>query len=933
MSQKTVCHTILFDKLLPENDHATLGSHIEPVPRLFANNMHVANSILNFEGEPFFPEPQVGPQGFKGRAARCGHTGFQGKEGCCGRMGCRGRRGFDGEQGPPGCVPGPKGKRGKKGPQGCRGEIGHRGFRGGGMDHQGPQGFGGNFGPKGLPSSVIGQQGPEGPDGEVGMNGLRGTQGITGIEGEPGEDGVDGPTGKQGKIGPLGPRGPQGITQTGTQGPMGKGPGPMGLRGEPGLQGLPGVTGPQGLPGSDERHDGDTGMQGFVGEDGKNGIAGPQGVAGAQGVNNTTPGPQGSMGNVGFDNDFPSQGPPGDSGAAGPNGAQGAKGADGGATGPEGEVGFQGGTIISQGPMGLEGPPGEQSEDVGPEGEMGPQSAGLIGFQGLPGPDSFGPQGAQGTDIFFGLNPTPTLISSQLYIHTTTGDFLEDGKASNMTWDLIADDQKVSGGEILNGTLSDDVKCIACVRSTGGGNPSVFISSNQGFSFTGLAPLGGAPWTRIACSSADGGQTILVGSNPGQLWVSKTVNGVRQNLTPHGIVANWPSVCLSASGAVGYACVNGGLVYVSRDGGDTWLPAVGPPSLLYFQVVCDVTGQYAMACTGSRIYYTNDTGASWTQIAQTPGDIAGPIVNIYLAPDATLALAFNGAAVSRRTTSFVLGGWVNNISGFSDEALSYDHSKQLLIINGFNGSNYRQSSKPTGSAIIGSINTPMKVPLHMNTQGLNAVIASQQPFNQLFLGSAGAGNATVFNSLVSSSVLTSFAHLLGLTPPFAPSLLTATDSILEAFGKLVSFQNLGMSASSIQGKVCNVVCQQSVASAVSFDTGFGDNFVFDAGTVGWDMDLETGELSYVGLSPAKVDMRYALSAKSDTSTSDFYFKIGQAGVSASLLTATTQWQPVWISQRVLVQPGDLFTIFIQQDDNIADQTIAVTGTSISISAA
>ena len=137
----------------------------------------------------------------------------------------------------------------------------------------------------------------------INNNVVRGPQGPQGLGGPIGPAGYTGPTGSQGPRGYTGCRGPQGST--GAQGPRGNGAGETGAQGATGAtgeQGPQGATGPSG-----------SGAQGATGATGATGSTGPQGATGEQGPQGSTgeQGPQGVTGASPFFNTSLIYGPTG----------------------------------------------------------------------------------------------------------------------------------------------------------------------------------------------------------------------------------------------------------------------------------------------------------------------------------------------------------------------------------------------------------------------------------------------------------------------------------------------------------------------------------------------------------------------------------------------------------------------------------------------
>jgi hypothetical protein len=74
---------------------------------------------------------------------------------------------------------------------------------------------------------------------------------------------------------------------------------------------------------------------------------------------------------------------------------------------------------------------------------------------------------------------------------------------------------------------------------------------------------------------------------------------------------NWNAICMSADGRYQSACVNGGLIYISSDYGNTWIPKES--SRGWSSICMSADGSYQSACHNSgQIYVSSDYGATWT---------------------------------------------------------------------------------------------------------------------------------------------------------------------------------------------------------------------------------------------------------------------------------------------------------------------------------
>jgi hypothetical protein len=207
---------------------------------------------------PQGPQGETGSPGPMGPMGLIGLTGPQGPIGSPGIQGTQGVQGSPGSQGPAG-VQGIQGLQGSPGPAGPTGEAGSPG-------PTGPKGDAGPIGPAGLTWRGLWTASPSPAyalNDAVGYNGasyfcystpVSGTNptidtahwALLASIGATGPQGPQGSPGEQGPRGPEGSPGPQGIQ--GIQGPRGfdGSPGPAGSTG---ADGSPGPQGAQGLPG------------------------------------------------------------------------------------------------------------------------------------------------------------------------------------------------------------------------------------------------------------------------------------------------------------------------------------------------------------------------------------------------------------------------------------------------------------------------------------------------------------------------------------------------------------------------------------------------------------------------------------------------------------------------------------------------------------
>jgi hypothetical protein len=73
---------------------------------------------------------------------------------------------------------------------------------------------------------------------------------------------------------------------------------------------------------------------------------------------------------------------------------------------------------------------------------------------------------------------------------------------------------------------------------------------------------------------------------------------------------------MTGTGQYQYACRGGGQIYTSTDYGNIW-SVTSAPSLGWRCIAISSSGQYITAGTDSTLYYSNDSGTTWTNATQT----------------------------------------------------------------------------------------------------------------------------------------------------------------------------------------------------------------------------------------------------------------------------------------------------------------------------
>src|SRR5262249_19160609 len=139
----------------------------------------------------------------------------------------------------------------------------------------------------------------------------------------------------------------------------------------------------------------------------------------------------------------------------------------------------------------------------------------------------------------------------------------------------------------------------------------IYTSTDSGVSWMAFAEP--RAWLRIA-SSSDGTKLAATEDSPGRIWTSDD-SGVTWIARDSYRV--WIGIAMSAEGSKMIAADNGpaenGLLYLSKDGGMTWVPQPQAGARNWQDVACDATCTTMMAADyGGSIYVSDDSGATWT---------------------------------------------------------------------------------------------------------------------------------------------------------------------------------------------------------------------------------------------------------------------------------------------------------------------------------
>jgi hypothetical protein len=213
----------------------------------------------------------------------------------------------------------------------------------------------------------------------------------------------------------------------------------------------------------------------------------------------------------------------------------------------------------------------------------------------------------------------------------------------------------------------------------------LFVSTNSGATWSDTSPSHN-DWMSVA-SSADGrklvavegfyeGGPIYLSTNSGANWM--------QSSAPSNY---WSAVCSSADGqkliAASPSTYADGLIYRSTDGGGSWAPT-SAPSLPWVSLVSSADGSKLMAtasmtaCAGlgcgswSAIYISRDGGASWVA-----GNVSGiPLSSSACSADGTRLVALGGSTILSTNSG---GTWYTNVTVCGAGVAATPDGTRLLV--------------------------------------------------------------------------------------------------------------------------------------------------------------------------------------------------------------------------------------------------------------
>lgn len=176
-----------------------------------------------------------------------------------------------------------------------------------------------------------------------------------------------------------------------------------------------------------------------------------------------------------------------------------------------------------------------------------------------------------------------------------------DGIDIDREWNVVASD-------------SDGSFIIAAQYSGGAGHKGRFYtSSNFGVNWTERQPAGNGEkyWQAIACS--DDGSFIVACEQTGRVWISSDSGVNWSEVRPNGDVnGNWLAVDCDSDGSV-IILDDGDYIYWSSNSGTSWSSKTRRPSYQY-TVACNDDGSlmaYVDYYSGGRIIVSDDGGSNW----------------------------------------------------------------------------------------------------------------------------------------------------------------------------------------------------------------------------------------------------------------------------------------------------------------------------------
>lgn len=220
------------------------------------------------------------------------------------------------------------------------------------------------------------------------------------------------------------------------------------------------------------------------------------------------------------------------------------------------------------------------------------------------------------------------------------------------------------------------------------------VSAAEGYYWRELSTSPVAYWSGVA-SSADGSQVIAVQRSSAGGGLYRSTDG-GNTWTPNAALGsrNWSGVVMSADGSTVAATACGGNIYVSQDGGITWTPQATTQNWAQIAISDDGTvvaatrtqncSQSIPATSGSTVYISADSGATWTATSRTRTS------GIAVSPDGSKIITSDSTSNST-TPSYpnysTDGGltWTASTSGYTNLWASFAFAGDNTTIYAYTG--------------------------------------------------------------------------------------------------------------------------------------------------------------------------------------------------------------------------------------------------------
>jgi len=161
---------------------------------------------------------------------------------------------------------------------------------------------------------------------------------------------------------------------------------------------------------------------------------------------------------------------------------------------------------------------------------------------------------------------------------------------------------------------ADGTELLAVVAGTG----AIHVSTNSGAVWTTVTNAPHANWNAIA-SSADGAKLAAVAEDVAGVYAS-TDSGVNWTLQTNGLLPmlGYDYIASSADGSKLVAAAGGstnGPIFTSTNSGVNWAEATNAPLARWYSVASSADGNVLMACAyfGGNVYLSTDGGVTWVK--------------------------------------------------------------------------------------------------------------------------------------------------------------------------------------------------------------------------------------------------------------------------------------------------------------------------------